>query len=288
MESSLRRYEPANKALMMRSRLYILLISLPMLMSAKVASSRSTQSTQSESKPRSTVASTAEVFFDAVGEGKVDVVRKILLETPTLMSALDKGKSTPLHIAVINKQEEMVKFLLEKKADPNAKNERDESPLHLAVFWTATTESIIELLLTAKADPNLGNYKGDTPLHQTDSEAAAELLLSKGGNTGVRNEDGWTPLHTAAFFGRERVVQVLLKNKATVNAVDNQGNTPLHLVADSVAEDRRWVRDMVEILLTNKADPNAKNKSGRTPLKMALEHKDQEVSDLLRRHGAKE
>ena len=57
---------------------------------------------------------------------------------------------------------------------------------------------------------------------------------------------------------------------------------------DWVAEDRWWVKEIAEILLANKTDASAKNTRGRTPLKMALEHEDPDVSDLLRRNGAKE
>jgi ankyrin repeat protein len=39
---------------------------------------------------------------------------------------------------------------------------------------------------------------------------------------------GLTPLHVAAFSGHRDVVELLLTNKADVNAKDKDGHTPLH------------------------------------------------------------
>ena len=55
------------------------------------------------------------------------------------------------------------------------------------------------------------------------------------------------------------MVELLLANKADVNATDNGGMTPLHLARYN------GHKDVVELLLANNADVNAKDKRWRDP-----------------------
>lgn len=54
--------------------------------------------------------------------------------------------------------------------------------------------------------------------------AAPELLESA-------DEDGLTPLHLAVIQGNIALVNLLLANKANVNAVDNEGHSVVHWAA---------------------------------------------------------
>jgi ankyrin repeat protein len=78
-----------------------------------------------------------------------------------------------------------------------------------------------------------------------------------------KNTNGWTPLFSAAFHGHKDVVDVLLANKADVNAKDNDGRTLLHWMAAGS-------KNMVELLLTNNANVNARANDGTTPLDWAV------------------
>ncbi|XP_055992326.1 NF-kappa-B inhibitor beta [Sorex fumeus] len=70
---------------------------------------------------------------------------------------------TPLHVAVIHKDAEMVRLLKEAGADLNKTEPTcGRSPLHLAV--EAQAADVLELLLTAGADPTARMYGGRTPL----------------------------------------------------------------------------------------------------------------------------
>ncbi|CAM9112241.1 unnamed protein product, partial [Bubo scandiacus] len=71
---------------------------------------------------------------------------------------------TPLHIAVLRKDLEMVELLLSAGADLNkAEPSCGRSPLHLAV--EAQSPEVAECLLRAGADPGARMYVGYTPLY---------------------------------------------------------------------------------------------------------------------------
>ena len=100
-----------------------------------------------------------------------------------------------------------------------------------------------------------------------------DLVSSKGGN-------GETPLHVAAAKGFDDVAQLLLAQKANVNAQDNEGRTPLHLAAQG------GHKDVLELLLASKAEVNAKDNKGWTPLHFAASRGHKEVAEMLLADGA--
>ncbi|MFQ6035794.1 MAG: M56 family metallopeptidase, partial [Sedimentisphaerales bacterium] len=71
-----------------------------------------------------------------------------------------------------------------------------------------------------------------------------------------------TPLHEAATAGDIKQVKSLLSKGADVNAKDEKGNTPLHIVARYGYRQK----DIAELLIARGADVNAKNEYGTTAL----------------------
>lgn len=50
-------------------------------------------------------------------------------------------------------------------------------------------------------------------------------------NVNVKNDKGKTALHLACTTGNEDMINLLLKNGADVNALDDQGNKPFDLIS---------------------------------------------------------
>ena len=116
-----------------------------------------------------------------------------------------------------------------------------------------------------------------TPLHwaaAAGAVACAKVLLAGGAEVGALNSGKKTPLHKAAephgvtpadwtFPPIERVIALLVRNDANVNAQDTKGRTPLHLATygGSAA--------VAEQLMALGADTTIKNKRGKTAFEVA-------------------
>ena len=123
---------------------------------------------------------------------------------------------------------------------------------------------------------------GATALHWAallGRKEVAELLLANKAEVDARDSGGETPLLWAAYKGQKDVVELLLANKASVKAKDRSGATPLHAAA------QYGHTDVVELLLASNADVNATNYAGETPLHFAATAGQANVVELLRQHG---
>jgi len=93
-------------------------------------------------------------LIEAVEEGDVERVRG-LLERGADPDARDEDGRTPLYIAAANGSVEVARLLLKHGADVNARAIDGSTPLHLAVAFGHL--DVAELLLERGADVNAGN-----------------------------------------------------------------------------------------------------------------------------------
>ena len=112
----------------------------------------------------------------------------------------------------------------------------------------------------------------------------ADLLHRNGADLHVRAYSGRNPLHAAAFSGNFEVVRILIEyNPADINALDEDGWTPLHLTL----EGRHFNGgSALRFMLEHGADINVRDQVGRTPLHWASSYGALEVVRLLVEHGA--
>ena len=126
---------------------------------------------------------------------------------------------------------------------------------------------------------------GWTALHlaaQKGFNDIAELLVANKAEVDARSKRGDTPLHWAAGNGHKEVVELLLASNADVNAQDNGGWTALHMAA------RPGYQEVLQVLLANKAKVNLKDNYGITPRKRAMLQGQQGAAELLWVHGGRE
>ena len=95
-----------------------------------------------------------------------------------------------------------------------------------------------------------------------------------------------TLLHIAAERGKRVVVQLLRKHGANIDAVDDQGNTPL-MSAITSPRGKRLVPTFLTEFDGKIADPNVANHLGYTPIFIAARDNETQFVRLLLKAGAR-
>ncbi len=190
----------------------------------------------------------------------------MIQNSPDLINAPGTGGFTPLHTAASQGQLTVARFLLDNKANVNARNNNHETPLTLAALQGH--KAMVELLLSRGADVNAKGGVGYTALHQTALKgfnAVAETLITNRAEIDARNQLGATPLQLAAANGHAALAESLLNHQASVNAMNELGQTPLFSAA--------WAghSGMMKVLLAAEAKVDAVDNNGRTALSYAAE-----------------
>ena len=153
-------------------------------------------------------------------------------------------------------------------------------PLHRAA--RDDFDDIADWLITLRSqDPDELNVH-KTPLYDASGRGSLKVvhvLIRHGADVNAERSFGWRPLHFASNNGRLEIVQLLTRSGANVNVRDNDGWTPLFLASVE------GHLEVVRALLEKGADPNAGCWDG-TPLQWALERGHSEVAQLLLQYGA--
>jgi len=134
---------------------------------------------------------------------------------------------------------------------------------------------VIKLLVEAKADPNIPTESGTTALMMTagagtDVQRArepeeralatqtAQFLVEHGADLNVHGQFGWTAMHAASYQGQNDMISFLASKGADVNAKDEFGQTPLSISLSVLTKEigarrlqipRRYRQETAELLL---------------------------------------
>jgi uncharacterized protein len=233
----------------------------------------------------------AAAILQAVRDGDVPVVRRLLSADPRLVRATDDHLKTPLHWAAEHDHHEVAKMLLDAGADLEATTSWGATPLD----WAATMGStkVADLLLARGAHGM--NFVAAASLGKLDlvrkflDSGAPLASLAKPAPT--EPDDHW-PADSArmkgdvisnAFYGACRnghtaVAALLLERGANVNAKGVFGGTALHWAAINGHE------DTVAFLVAHGADLTIQDsKFDSTPEGWAAEGQHEEIRALLHR-----
>ncbi|MDB5322925.1 MAG: hypothetical protein JWN40_4556 [Phycisphaerales bacterium] len=192
----------------------------------------------------------------AAAWGAQAAVAGLLIEKGIDANILDDYGWTPLDYAIDRSRKEMVEFF-NSKGGRRTTLEYPDRPAKTARFFAAVQTGDVDLTHRLLDDtPELAKARGPT---------------------------GETPLHWAAANGSIPIIDLLLADKADINAPETNkfGGTPLHW---AVRHDRL---DAIKHLLEKSADPKAINqRSGQTLLHVVAQHTDAAaLTDLLLSKG---
>lgn len=173
--------------------------------------------------------------------------------------------------AVLSCNMTLVKMCLQSGSDINCKDKLNRSPLHLAIIWN--NYQIIEYLLQNGADVNYiannnqASYSPQTScsslffnLHNSKNIKITKLLLDNNADINFIDHDEDSALHICCWNGDYKNLELLIKSGANVNVINEDTLTPLH-----VAVEEREIQCIVS-LLENGASLHIEDKCGQTPL----------------------
>ncbi|XP_054997664.1 nuclear factor NF-kappa-B p105 subunit isoform X2 [Sorex araneus] len=219
-------------------------------------------------------------------------VKMLLAEQRHLATVQDESGDSVLHLAIIHLHAQLVKDLLEVTAGlvcedlVNLRNNLYQTPLHLAVL--TEQPDVVEALLGAGADPGLLDRSGDSALHLA-AKAGLDQVLSvllrhqgAGPLLDLPNGDGLTALHAAVLSDSLPCLLLLLAAGADVDAQERKaGRTALHLAVE---------RDLLPLagclLLDGAACVDSATFDGTTPLHIAAGRGSAWLTALLTAAGA--
>ncbi len=245
-------------------------------------------------------------LVNAIHAGDLETMRKILDRHPDLVNAgMDLPRHLPghhrpsdtysmrlIHLAIAEAKVDVLRLLIERGADLNARNTDGRLPLHDC--FELDHDDYARILLDAGAVPDVcaaavyGMYdqlqqilerdpgnandltSGNSPLGWSvyGQQPRSVAILFQHGAVADRPPYDFHVWGPASGVASIDVTRVLLEHGANPNWRDGGGNTPIHRVITS-----RMVLDpakFIQLLLEFGADASLRNREGRTPLDEAM------------------
>lgn len=188
-----------------------------------------------------------------------------------------------LHLCKVkNINSQVVKLVIEKGADINYAyyDLSGLTPVCLAIM--ENNKDMVKILADWGANINIHLEGGITPIWyaiHNNNAGIVQLLIEYGAMVNVVCDEGTTPVYYAAEVGSDVIVDLLIKAGAEVN------EKPFGKSLLSLAIKKRNYC-MISLLIKGNANVNLQDDNGKTPLCHAIKNNDLYIMDLLLQAGA--
>ena len=201
-----------------------------------------------------------------IGPSGHQKVGLFLLDKGADTARSDSMGRTPLHVAVETGKVELVKAILARGANPNARMTKDMPALRgdyqartglvgATPFWLAARDSRLELmriLVAGGADPSITTMEGTSPLlaaagatqlenrlpPESQVLEALKLCMHFGNDINHMSGNGQNIIHFATTMGEDNVIQFAFEHGVKLDVKDAQGRTPMDIALNSPSRPR--------------------------------------------------
>lgn len=207
------------------------------------------------------------LLFLICKKGNREQADYILEQFPDLKNTQNNEGQTPLHVAITNKNSDIISILLDSNVDLQKKDTYGNTSAMRALKDNdiKTVKSIIEKEPTVL---NIPNNDKETPLKiafEKKQYDLAELLINNNASLDFTDKDGNTPLHYAVIQQNKHLVDLIIKkNPKAADIQNNNQEAPLNFAIKSEAY------DIAELLIANNANLFFKDSEGYTALHLAV------------------
>ena len=200
--------------------------------------------------------------------GLYDLAERLIMKHPEQVNALSGHIRFPLPAALYKRHFRLADLLHKHGADVDCPGSSNVFPTPLAAATIVGGVDVMRWLLNHGADPNAQGDSGYTALDTAAVNKKIEevqVLLEYNADVNFQDCQGETPLYSAMYYGvwqRQETVIVarrLLEHGADPNICGNRGTPLLHL-----ASSRGWLEG-ARLLLNYEAKVDEKDGEGRTP-----------------------
>lgn len=218
--------------------------------------------------------------------GCESIVKLLLEKGADINARSNRGfyHQTSMMLAIEEGHDTVTRLLLDKGANFELRSPRTGTALNLAAQMGS--EPMVKLLLKKGANPNRKVWSDQMPLHgaaKGGHMSVVKLLLEKGADVNALGIDGNAALHSATRKGHESMVELLLENGAFADIKDYKGNTALHIPFEKSygPATKKKHELVVKVLMENGANPQVQNKVGDTALHLAVKNSAELIAKLL-------
>ena len=153
----------------------------------------------------------------------------------------------------------------------------------LEVALQAKQTAIVEMLMECGYQVKLREWYMIAGQGPRNMDRLVKLFLESGLdiNACQKHRHGmWAPLHWLAQRGLTHGISCLLQNGANPNMIDDQGRTPMHIIAQ-----KGIGKNQIQLLMEHGGDVSIRDIEGKTPLDYARKTKRKGLANFLTEHA---